>query len=124
MTRETARLVANELTAKDAFAAHADAELGIDAGDLTNPWHAALASAASFLAGAVIPLLAILIPPAAVRVPVAFVAVLLALAMTGALSANVGGASVPRATIRVVAGGALAMAITFLVGRLFGVSGL
>jgi VIT1/CCC1 family predicted Fe2+/Mn2+ transporter len=124
LTRATAQLVANELTAKDAFAAHADAELGINAEELTNPWHAAFASAASFLAGAVIPLIAILVPPAAVRVPVAFVAVLVALALTGVLSAKVGGASIPRATTRVVAGGALAMAITFLVGRLFGVSGL
>jgi vacuolar iron transporter family protein len=72
----------------------------------------------------VIPLIAILAPPATARVPVAFVSVLLALALTGALSAKVGGASVPRAAGRVVAGGALAMAITFLVGRLFGVAGL
>ena len=56
------------------------------------------------------------------RVPVAFVAVLLALAMTGALSAKVGGASIPRAVTRVVAGGAVAMVITFLVGKLFGVA--
>ncbi len=73
--------------------------------------------------GAVIPLIAILAPPAAVRVPVAFVSVLIALAMTGALSAKVGGANVPRAAAR-VGSGALAMTITFLVAKLFGVSGV
>lgn len=124
LSRATAQAVANELTAKDAFAAHADAELGIDAGDLTNPWQAAAASAASFFVGALIPLIAILVPPAGVRVPIAFVSVIIALAIAGALSAKVSGASLPRATLRVVSGGALAMAITFLVGKLFGVSGI
>lgn len=124
LSRATAQTVADELTAKDAFAAHADAELGIDASDLINPWQAAAASAASFFVGALIPLIAILAPPAPARVPVAFVSVLIALALAGALSAKVGGASIPRATLRVVFGGALAMAITFLVGSLFGVSGI
>lgn len=124
LSRPTAQVVANELTAKDAFAAHADAELGIDAANLTNPWQAAFASAASFLVGAVIPLFAILAPPAAARVPVAFVSVLIALALAGILSAKAGGANVSRATARVVLGGAIAMAITFLVGRLFGVAGI
>lgn len=123
LTRGTARLVANELTAQDALAAHADAELGLDAAELTNPWHAAFASAMAFFAGAVIPLFAILLPPPGMRVPVAFVSVLVALAITGVLSAKAGGASVPRAATRVVVGGALAMAITYLIGRLFGVSG-
>ena len=124
LTRDTAFLVAQELSARDAFAAHADAELGIDAGELTSPWQAAFASALSFLVGAIIPLIAILAPPAAARVPVAFVSVLVALALTGMLSARVGGANVSRATVRVVAGGALAMAITYLVGRMFGVAGI
>lgn len=124
LSRATAQTVANELTAKDAFAAHADAELGIDEGDLTNPWQAAAASAASFFVGALIPLIAILLPPAAARVPIAFVSVIIALAIAGALSAKVSGANLPRATLRVVSGGALAMAITFVVGRLFGVAGI
>lgn len=124
LSRATAQRVADELTANDAFAAHVDAELGIDAGDLTNPWQAALASAASFFAGALIPLSAILAPPAGARVPVAFVSVLIALALTGVLSVKAGGANIPRATARVVCGGALAMAITFLIGRIFGVSGI
>lgn len=124
LSSATARLVAQELTARDAYAAHVDAELGIDPDNLTNPWQAAFASAAAFFVGAIIPVLAILIAPAAARVPVAVVAVLLALALTGTLSASVGGAPTLRAATRVVIGGALAMAITYAVGRIFGVSGV
>lgn len=94
----------------------------IDPEELTNPTHAALASAASFLAGALIPLLAIVLFPQSVRVPLTFASVLLALAGTGILSAKVGGAAVKRATIRVVLGGAVAMAVTFSIGKLFNVT--
>lgn len=121
---ETARQVADELTAHDVFAAHVDAELHIDPNDLTNPWSAAFASAVSFLAGAVIPLIAIALPPAEYRIPVTFVAVLLALMVTGTLSAQAGGANKTVATVRVVLGGILAMAITFGIGKLFGVVGI
>ncbi len=124
MTRRTAEMVAQELTEHDAFAAHVDAELGIDPDDLTNPWHAAFASALSFLLGAVIPLAAIMLAPTSFRIPATFVAVLLALVLTGTISARVGGAHAGRATFRVVVGGALAMAVTFGIGRLFGVSGI
>ena len=124
LKRETAEVVAKELTEHDAFAAHADAELGIDPNELTNPGHAALASAISYATGALIPLLAITIPPAHIRVPVAFAAVLVALSITGLLSAHVSGSSKSRAIIRVVVGGSLAMAITYIVGMLFGVSGV
>ena len=122
LSKDTAMTVALELTAKDAFAAHADAELGIDPNDLTNPVHAAFASAIAFTVGALIPLLAITIPPVAIRVPVTFAAVLVALVITGVVSAEIGGAHKTRATIRVVLGGILAMIITFGVGQLFGVS--
>lgn len=124
LTKKTAMAVAAELTAHDAMAAHFDAELGIDPENLTNPWHAAFASAVSFLVGAVIPLIAITLPPTSVRVPFAFIAVLIALAITGIISAKVGGASVVKATIRVMTGGALAMAVTYGIGRLFGVRGM
>lgn len=124
LSRETAHKVAEELTAHDAFAAHVDTELGIDPDDLTNPWHAALASAVSFFSGAIIPLIAIILPPAGWRIPVTFVSVLIALAITGSLSAYVGGAAKTRATIRVVLGGALAMAVTYGIGKLFGVAGI
>ena len=84
---ETARQLAEELTGCDAFAAHADAELGINPDALTNPWLAAASSAAAFTVGSTLPILAILLPPAPMRVAVTFVAVLLALAITGAVSA-------------------------------------
>ncbi len=124
LTKKTAMLVAKELSAKDPYAAHIDAELGIDPHNLTNPWHAALASSAAFLAGAVIPLIAILLPPPTLRIPIAFVSVLIALAITGVFSAKVGNANIVRGTLRVVAGGAIAMAITYGVGYLFAVKGL
>jgi VIT1/CCC1 family predicted Fe2+/Mn2+ transporter len=124
LSRTTALAVAAELTAHDDFAAHADAELRIDPANLTNPWHAAMASAAAFLAGAVIPLLAIILPPETLRLPVAFASVLVALAITGTISARAGGAPVMRATVRVVTGGALAMVVTYTIGRLFDASGV
>jgi VIT1/CCC1 family predicted Fe2+/Mn2+ transporter len=124
LSQKTAMIVANELTAHDPIAAHFDAELGIDPNNLTNPWHAALASSASFLVGAAIPLIAILLPPASMRVAVAFISVLIALVFTGTLSAKVGGADVIRATVRVVVGGALAMVVTYSIGKFFGVSGI
>ncbi len=74
----------------------------------------------SFTCGALLPMLAILLPPAALRVPVAFVAVLIALALTGAVSARLGGSEVRRAVLRVVVGGALGLALTYGIGHLFG----
>lgn len=124
LSKNTSMLVAKELTAKDAFAAHVDIELGIDPDNLTNPWHAALASAVSFLVGAIIPLFAILIPPTGIRIPVAFISVIIALAITGIISAKIGNSNMMKATIRVVAGGALAMAVTYTIGTMFHVSGL
>jgi VIT1/CCC1 family predicted Fe2+/Mn2+ transporter len=119
-----AREVAVELTDRDAFAAHVDAELGIDPDDLTNPWHAALASAVAFTLGAVLPLLAVVLPGDSARVPVTFVAVVLALVATGLLSAWLGDAVRRRAIWRNVAGGMLAMAVTYGVGQLVGGFGL
>jgi VIT1/CCC1 family predicted Fe2+/Mn2+ transporter len=120
LSAATARQVAEELTARDAFAAHADVELRIDPDALTNPWHAAGASALAFTVGSLLPLIAILVPPPAVRVPVTFVVVVLALAVTGAVSARLGSAGVGRAVARLVVGGALAMAVTFGIGQLVG----
>ena len=117
---QTAAQVAEELTAHDAFAAHVDAELNIDPEALANPWQAAAASAASFIVGAQLPLLAVLLPPVSWRVPVTFVAVLFALGVAGALSARIGGSRVWRAVLRVVIGGAAGLAFTYGVGHLFG----
>lgn len=116
----TAETVARELTDHDAFAAHIDIELGIDPDELTNPWHAAGSSAIAFTVGAMLPLLTILLLPPSIRIPVTFVAVLIALAITGWVSARLGGADPMRATQRVVIGGALAMAITWAIGHLVG----
>lgn len=124
LSKKTAMTVAQELHARDPLTAHFDAELGIDPQHLTDPWHAAFASAASFLLGAAIPLVAILIPPESLRIPVAVASILVTLAITGSISARVGGANIYRAMIRVVAGGALAMAVTYTVGRLFGINSL
>lgn len=124
LRRDTAERVAAELTERDALAAHLSTELGIDEDEVVSPWHAAFASAASFAIGALLPLLAILLPPDGARLPVTFVVVLVALALTGATGAKIGGGSVPRATVRVVVGGALALAATFLIGSLLGTSGV
>ena len=125
LSKDTARTVAKELTAHDVFAAHAHIELGIDPDNLTNPWHAAYASVLSFLAGGVIPVLAMVIFPASIRIPVTFITALIALFFIGALSALAGGAKKTTAIIRVVLGGVLAMAITFIVGKIFGtISGI
>jgi VIT1/CCC1 family predicted Fe2+/Mn2+ transporter len=120
LSAATAHTVATELTAHDAFAAHADAELHISPDDLASPVQAAAASALSFILGALLPLVAILLPPVSWRVPVTFVAVLIALALTGALSARVGGSNPRRAVLRVVVGGAAGLALTYGIGHLFG----
>jgi VIT1/CCC1 family predicted Fe2+/Mn2+ transporter len=116
--------VALELTEHDALAAHLSAELNIDEADIVSPWHAAFASAIAFTLGAVLPLLAILLPPPGLRVPLTFISVLLALAITGALGAWIGGSSKIRAAVRVVVGGALALAATFFIGSLLGSTGV
>ena len=122
LSKKTAMLVAKELTEKDPYRAHVDAELGIDMDHLTNPWHAAVASATAFVIGAIVPLLAISIPPASLRIPFSFAAVVIALVLSGTVSAKIGGANILRAVLRVVTGGVVAMAVTYGIGRLFGVS--
>lgn len=120
VSAKTSRQVAHELTAADALAAHLDIELNINQDELTNPWHAAWASLFSFTAGALIPLLSIILAPRSLRFAITFVAVIIALIATGYLSATAGGASRRRAVARVVVGGAIAMAVTYLIGHLFG----
>lgn len=116
----TARTVAEELTDHNPLLAHAEVELGINPEKLTNPWQAALSSALSFAIGALLPFAAILAPPATWRIPVTVVAVLLALIITGAVSAGLGGAPTGRAVVRNVIGGGLALTFTYLVGHLVG----
>lgn len=124
LTRATAEVVGRELTDHDAFGAHAEAELGIDPNNLTDPWHAAYASGAAFFCGAIIPIIAIVLAPAKYDTVATFVSVIVALGITGALSARAGGAHKMTAVIRVVIGGVIAMVVTFGVGKLFGVVGL
>lgn len=122
LSKKTAKFVAEELTANDAFAAHADAELGIDPKDLTNPFHAAYASGLAFFSGAIIPIIAIFVSPSSLYIPITFLSAICALVITGTLSAYIGRSNKLTAVIRVVLGGILAMVITFGIGKLFGVS--
>lgn len=120
LSEEVALIVAKELTAHDALAAHAEVELGIDPDELTNPWTAAFASMIAFTAGASLPLLTITVFSESVRVAATVLSVVLALALTGYASARFAGAVISRAMVRNVTGGLLAMAVTYLIGMLVG----
>ena len=111
-----AREVAVELTARDALAAHAEAELGINLTDLVNPWEASLVSALSYLLGGTLALLAILLPPAGVRVATCVAIALLGLAATGFLAARLGSAPTGRATLRNLFVGSATMLVTYALG--------
>lgn len=124
LTHDVAHHVATELTAKDALAAHLDVELGIDPDDLTNPWHAGIASFFAFLVGAAIPLAAILLSPSDLRVAITTVAVLIGMGLTGFISAQLGGAKRFPAVVRNLIGGTLVMIITYSVGTVIGGTGI
>ena len=117
---ELAKEVARQLMAHDDLGAHARDELGINEMTSANPVQAAFTSALTFSVGAALPLLAALAAPAALVVPLVAGTSLIVLTVLGALSARAGGAPVFRATLRVVFWGALAMALTAGVGKLFG----
>jgi vacuolar iron transporter family protein len=120
LTAEVAQTVAEQLTAADALAAHAEVELGINPQELAHPGHAAWASFVSFVAGALLPLLAMALLAIRVRVALTVVTVAVALMLTGVLSARLGHAHWLRPVVRNVLGGALAMALTYGVGTLAG----
>ena len=115
-----ARQVAEQLMAKDALTAHARDELGISEITTARPVQAALTSAATFSTGAAMPLLMVIVSPAGLLVPIVSAASLGFLALLGAIGAKAGGANVLRATARVTFWGALAMALTAGIGKLFG----
>ncbi len=117
---DLAARVAEQLMDHDALAAHARDELGISETMTARPVQAALTSAATFAVGAALPLLAAAIATDAGRVWIVAAASLVALAMLGVAGARAGGAPVGRATTRVMFWGALAMAVTALIGKLFG----
>lgn len=121
ITRSTAEQVARELTDHNALGAHLHAELNINQHDLVSPWHAAFASAIAFTVGAALPLVAVLLLPSSWRIPATFAAVLVALTVTGWLSAWLGGAPKTRAILRVTIGGALGLLVTWGIGSLFNV---
>jgi len=120
LDRDLAHEVAVQLTAHDALAAHAQVELQLDPESLTSPWHAALASMGAFTVGALLPLLAALSTSPAWHVPVIVLSVVVALALTGWLSARLGGMTPGRQIARNVGGGLLAMIVTYAIGTLVG----
>ncbi len=120
VTHDLALQVAKQLMAKDALAAHARDELGISEMTTARPVQAALTSAATFSVGAAMPLFMVIISPANLLIPLVSTASLVFLAILGAVGAKAGGAQVLRATVRVTFWGALALATTAVIGKLFG----
>jgi VIT1/CCC1 family predicted Fe2+/Mn2+ transporter len=116
LDEKLARQVAIQLTRKDAIEAHTRLRLGFEPGQVTNPWHAAIASMLSFIVGGLVPLAALLLGSRQVEVWATAAAAILALMVTGSLSAHLGHAPRMRAAGRTVAGGILAMAVTYAVG--------
>jgi Uncharacterized membrane protein len=119
LSSELADKVAESLMASDALGAHARDELGM-AAILARPAQAALYSAVSFTAGALLPIVAFLLVPSAARTVAVVASALLALVTLGIAGARAGGAPMLRAAVRVSVGGGLAMAVTAGVGRLVG----
>jgi vacuolar iron transporter family protein len=118
----TANSVATQLMAHDALGAHSRDELGISDSTAAQPVQAAMASAATFAVGAALPLMVVLVAPKTLLIKALVVSSLVFLAVLGALAARAGGSSVTTAARRVTFWGALAMAITYGVGALFGVA--
>ena len=115
-----AREVAQRLMEQDALGAHLRDELGITGVGFAAPPQAAVSSAISFAAGGALPLVAAIAVPSSVRVPVIAALSLLLLAGTGAVGGRLGGAPMRRAALRVLAGGSLAMLVTWAIGSLVG----
>ena len=120
LSKPTALQVARELTAHDPIAAHLDVEYHLDEQTLTNPWHAAISSAVSFLLGAALPMVAVLIVPADLRILATVIASLIALAITGGVGAKLGNAPVVKPVLRVTVGGGMALFFTWAIGTLLG----
>jgi vacuolar iron transporter family protein len=117
---DLARTVARQLMAKDALTAHARDELGLTEELAARPLQAAIASAATFAVGASVPVLTIMLAPLAKLVLIVSTVSLLCLVALGATAARVGGAPAAVGAARVALWGALAMAATASIGRLFG----
>lgn len=122
LSKKTAEQVAIEYKQKGYLQREVEKESGIDADDISSPWAAAAASAIAFTAGAIIPLIAIATAPDEWRIVITAVAVLLCLIITGVLSARAGQANKVRAGLRIVVWGVGAMAITYAIGHIIGIS--
>jgi VIT1/CCC1 family predicted Fe2+/Mn2+ transporter len=122
LEQELAMKVAEQLSTHDRLGAHLRDELGIEEGSLARPMQAAWISAASFASFAVLPIMALLAAPAASRIPAIAAVSLVSLAALGAFGAHLGGAPLGRAALRMTLGGALAMAVTAAIGRIFGIA--
>lgn len=120
LDKALAKKVAQQLMAHDALAAHARDELGMSEAHAARPIQAALASAATFAGGALLPLIVVLISPTTLMIPIVGASSLVFLAAMGALAARTGGASIWRGAGRVTFWGLLAMAATAAIGALFG----
>jgi VIT1/CCC1 family predicted Fe2+/Mn2+ transporter len=120
VSEKTAKQVAKELTDKDALRAHLRMHFNLDPDDINNPWQAAIASLLAFTAGGLVPFLAMTLSPNESRVLWTLIAVVIALTVTGYVSAVVAKASRTRAILRVLIGGIVAMGITYAVGVVFG----
>ncbi len=120
VSRELSYQVARQLMDHDDLGAHARDDLGLSEVLDARPMQAALASAAAFTVGALLPLSALAITPVSQAMTVVALASLLSLALLGILSARAGGAPVLKAVIRVTLWGAIAMAVTASIGRFFG----
>ncbi|SEQ65858.1 VIT1/CCC1 transporter family protein [Thalassovita taeanensis] len=120
VTQETALDVARQLTAHDALGAHAREELGISDMTTARPLQAALTSAVTFAVGASLPLAVVLLVPASALLITVTISTLIFLALLGAFGARAGGAPMLRGCLRVTFWGAVAMAVTAIVGMMFG----
>ena len=122
LDKDLAMKVAEQLSEHDRLGAHMRDELGIDQTALSRPIQAAWISAVSFAAFAGVPIAALFLAPAALRIPLIAAISLASLAGLGAFGGRLGGAPVGRAAVRVTLGGALAMTVTAIIGKLLGVS--
>lgn len=122
LKKETSLLVAKELTAHDALAAHVRDELGINEISKANPIQAALASGASFVFGGALPLLVVFLFPLQTVELYIYISSIIFLAILGAVAAKTGGAKIATSVARITFWGTIAMGVTALIGYLFGVN--
>lgn len=122
LKKETAMLVAKELTASDALGTHIRDELGLNEMNQSNPIQAALASGAAFTAGGVLPLLVALLAPVPIMEYMLYAFTIVSLVLLGVVSAKTGGANIGKAILRIVIWGTIAMGLSALAGYIFGVN--